>query len=81
MIEAGKLDRHFGAYGTACLDDAKKVVWSNRDLIVQHENGPGSSPVIWGDLLIFHCDGSDQQFIALTSRPANWLGRPNAAAR
>lgn len=65
VIEAGKLYCHFGAYGTGCLDTTtQKVVWTNRDLIVQHENGPGSSPVVWGDLLIFHCDGSDQQFIA-----------------
>jgi outer membrane protein assembly factor BamB len=65
VIEAGKLYCHFGAYGTACLDTTtRKVVWTNRDLVVQHENGPGSSPVLWGDLLIFHCDGSDQQFIA-----------------
>ncbi|QDU27144.1 outer membrane biogenesis protein BamB [Anatilimnocola aggregata] len=65
VIEAGKLYCHFGAYGTACLDTvSRQVLWTNRDLVVQHENGPGSSPVIWGDLLIFHCDGSDLQYIA-----------------
>jgi len=65
VIEAGKLYCHFGTYGSACLDTAtKKVLWTNRELVVQHENGPGSSPVIWGDLLVFHCDGSDAQFIA-----------------
>ena len=30
---------------------------------MQHENGPGSTPVLWKDLLIFHMDGSDQQFV------------------
>jgi outer membrane protein assembly factor BamB len=65
VIEVGKLYCHFGAYGTACLDTAShKVLWSNRDLVVEHENGPGSSPVIWGELVVFHCDGSDAQFIA-----------------
>ena len=65
VIEDGQLYCHFGAYGTACLDTTTaKVLWTNRELVVQHENGPGSSPVIWGELLIFHCDGSDQQFIA-----------------
>lgn len=65
VIEDGRLYCHFGAYGTACLDTATaKVLWTNRELVVQHENGPGSSPVIWGELLVFHCDGSDQQFIA-----------------
>jgi outer membrane protein assembly factor BamB len=65
VIEGGKLYCHFGAYGTACLDTASgKVLWTNRELVVQHENGPGSSPVLWRDVLIFHCDGSDSQFIA-----------------
>lgn len=74
VIEAGKLYCHFGAYGTACLDTAtQKVVWTNRELVVQHENGPGSSPVIWGELLIFHCDGSDQQFIAALDKQTGKL--------
>ncbi len=29
-----------------------------------HENGPGSTPVLHGDRLIVHFDGSDAQFIA-----------------
>jgi hypothetical protein len=41
-----------------------KVLWTNQDLWVMHENGPGGSPIIWNDLLIFHMDGSDRQFIA-----------------
>ena len=65
VLEDGKLYCHFGAYGTACLDTAtQKVLWTNRDTVINHENGPGSSPVLEGDLLIFHCDGSDQQYIA-----------------
>lgn len=65
VIEDGKLYAHFGALGTACLDTASgKVLWTNRELRVMHENGPGSSPVLWGDYLIFHMDGSDEQYIA-----------------
>jgi len=65
VLEEGRLYCHFGSYGTACLDTAtQRVVWTNRDLVIQHENGPGSSPVVWGDYVIFHCDGSDAQFIA-----------------
>ena len=64
VIENGRLYCHFGAFGTACLDTATaKIVWTNRDLVINHENGPGSSPVLWKDFLIFHCDGSDVQFI------------------
>ncbi|MGY8650129.1 MAG: hypothetical protein ACKVKM_04875, partial [Verrucomicrobiia bacterium] len=35
----------------------------NEKIWVNHENGPGSTPVLWKDLLIFHMDGSDQQFV------------------
>ena len=28
-----------------------------------HENGPGSSPLVWDDLMIFHLDGSDKQHV------------------
>jgi len=64
VLESGRLYCHFGAYGTACLDTAtQRVVWTNRDFVINHENGPGSSPVVWGEVVIFHCDGSDEQYI------------------
>ena len=66
-LKDGKLYCHFGAYGSACLDaKSGKIIWKNNDkrLWVMHENGPGSSPVLWGDLMIFHLDGSDKQSIA-----------------
>jgi outer membrane protein assembly factor BamB len=65
VIEDGKLYCHFGAMGSACLDTRTgKVLWTETSLVVQHENGPGSTPVIWKNLLVFHLDGSDQQVIA-----------------
>ena len=65
VIEDGKLYCHFGALGNACLDTRTgKVLWTNTELVVMHENGPGSTPVLWKNLLVFHLDGSDQQFIA-----------------
>lgn len=65
VIEGGRLYAHFGAFGTACLDLAsRKVLWKNEELRVMHENGPGSTAVLWKDRLIAHFDGSDQQFIA-----------------
>lgn len=64
IIDDGKLYCHFGAHGTACLDTKTlKVIWTNRETKVVHENGPGSSPVLHKDKLIFHCDGSDVQYI------------------
>ena len=65
VIEDGKLFCHFGAMGSACLDTrAGKVLWTDTSLVVMHENGPGGSPVIWKNLMVFHLDGSDQQLIA-----------------
>ena len=64
IIENGRLYCHYGPYGMACLDvESQKVLWRNQSLDVKHENGPGSSPVLWGDHLIVHCDGIDQQYI------------------
>ena len=65
VIEDGKLYCHFGAMGNACLDTRTgKVLWTDTTLVVQHENGPGSTPVLWKNLMLFHLDGSDQQLIA-----------------
>jgi hypothetical protein len=65
LLEDGKLYCHFGTNGTACVDTAAKaVVWKNVDLRLKHENGPGSTPVLFKDSLIVHCDGSDVQFLA-----------------
>ena len=65
VIADGRLYCHFGAFGTACVDTCDaKVLWTNTSLHVNHENGPGSSPVLWKDRVIFHLDGSDKQFIA-----------------
>jgi outer membrane protein assembly factor BamB len=64
VLEAGRLYCHFGTHGTACLDTAnRKVLWTNRDIRIRHENGAGSSPVLWEDKLIFHADGSEAQAI------------------
>ncbi len=64
VLEDGKLYCHFGTYGTCCLDTAtQQVLWTQRDLQIMHENGPGSTPIVRGDRLIFHCDGSDEQYI------------------
>ncbi|MEO8269141.1 MAG: PQQ-binding-like beta-propeller repeat protein [Aureliella sp.] len=61
----GRLYAHFGSYGTAAIDcKTGKVLWRNSELKVDHQNGPGSSPILWQDLLIANFDGIDQQFIA-----------------
>ncbi len=59
---------HFGAHGTACLTLDGQVVWAVL-LEYDHRHGPGSSPVLWNDLLIVPCDAPDSQYlIALDKR-------------
>lgn len=64
VIEEGRVYTHFGAFGSACIDTTTgEVLWKNSELMIMHENGPGSCPVLWKDYLIFHMDGSDLQYI------------------
>jgi outer membrane protein assembly factor BamB len=65
VLADGRLYCHCGDFGAACLDAATgEIIWRNRELRLNHENGPGSTPVIWRDRLIVHLDGSDVQSIA-----------------
>lgn len=69
VIENGKVYCHFGTYGTACVDSLTgKILWKNLELKCMHENGPGSSPVVIGEHLIFHMDGSDVQYVAALNK-------------
>jgi len=64
VLADGKLIAHFGTFGTACVDTATgSVLWRNQEIQLMHENGPGSSPIVWKDKVIFHADGSDSQSI------------------
>ncbi len=69
VIENGILYCHFGAWGNVAFDTVtKQVTWMNQDFQINHENGPGSTPIIWKDLFIFHCDGSDQQYLVALNK-------------
>lgn len=64
VLEADALYVHFGTYGTARLNPATgKKVWERRDINVRHYRGPGSSPILHGNMLILTFDGIDQQFV------------------
>lgn len=64
VVEDGRLYCHFGAFGTACVaTESGSVLWRNQENQIMHENGPGSTAVVWQDKLIFHCDGSDKQYV------------------
>jgi outer membrane protein assembly factor BamB len=65
VVEEGRVYVHYGTHGTACLDSKTgKVLWRRTDLNCKHMQGPASSPVLFGDLLIVHLEGTDVQFIA-----------------
>ena len=63
-IEKGRVYVHFGSYGTACLDTGTgEVLWKREDLKCRHYRGPGSSAVLYRDLLILTFDGVDTQYV------------------
>ncbi|MFT5471134.1 MAG: outer membrane protein assembly factor BamB [Verrucomicrobiales bacterium] len=67
---------HFGHQGTACLDHAGKVIWTNRDLSYKPVHGNGGSPIIVGDKLIFSCDGPPEGFaVALNTKTGKEVWR------
>jgi len=63
VIEPGRLYCDFGTFGTACLDaKSGEIVWKTR-LPLDHQVGPGSSPLLYQDLLVLVRDGRDAQYI------------------
>jgi outer membrane protein assembly factor BamB len=62
IIDGDRVYVHFGADGTAALSSSGQIIWKNR-FDYQSQHGAGGSPVVYGDLLIFSCDGSDAAFV------------------
>lgn len=74
VLEPGRVYVHFGTHGTACLDAATaQVLWKQTDLHCDHEVGPGSSPVLWKDLLFLNYDGIDNRFVAALNKSTGKL--------
>jgi outer membrane protein assembly factor BamB len=64
VLEEGRVYVTFGSPGTACLESKTgRVLWERRDFVCNHYRGAGSSPIIYGNLLLMNFDGSDHQFI------------------
>jgi outer membrane protein assembly factor BamB len=63
VLEGDKLYLHFGRHGTACITTAGEIVWKTQELVYEHRHGPGGSPVIFNDLLLISCDGTDVQYV------------------
>lgn len=62
LLEGDFVYVHFGRLGTACLTTAGDVVWK-KELDYNHRHGPGGSPVLFENLLIIACDGTDVQYV------------------
>jgi len=55
---------HYGSAGTACIETASgNVCWQRQDLRCDHHRGPGSSPILFDNLLILTFDGFDRQYV------------------
>jgi outer membrane protein assembly factor BamB len=84
VVEPGRVYVHFGSYGTAALDTKTgAVLWTRSDLPCRHYRGPGSSLLVFENLLLLTMDGVDVQYLAAldkstggtiwkTDRTAEW---------
>ncbi|MDP6795089.1 MAG: PQQ-binding-like beta-propeller repeat protein [Verrucomicrobiota bacterium] len=69
IIEGDRVYLTWGSPGTACLDTkTKELLWKRDDFVCDHFRGSGSSPIIYGDLLILTFDGADHQFVAALNK-------------
>ena len=85
VYEAGHVYAHFSHHGTACLDEAGKILWTSQENSYASQHGTGGSPVIVDDLLIFDADGaSDPDVVALDKNTGKtrWkIARPPTEAK
>lgn len=64
VIADGRVYVHYGTFGTACIDTATgEVLWRRADLHCDHMQGPASSPVLFGNLVIIHLEGVEKPSI------------------
>ncbi len=62
LIEGDRIYLHYGRHGTACYTTSGEEVWKT-ELKYEHRHGPGGSPVLFQDVLIINCDGTDTQYV------------------
>lgn len=82
IVDGDRVYVHFGAEGTAALTTSGEILWKAR-FRYQSQHGMGGSPVLFGDLLILSCDGSDDAFVVAldtkTGKPRWRTGRRQPA--
>ena len=63
VVEPGRLYCDFGTFGTACLNaKTGKILWKTQ-LPSDHQVGPGSSSLLYKQLLIMVRDGREAQYV------------------
>lgn len=63
-IEEGFVYVHYGSMGTACIETSTgKIIWTRTDLKCDHVQGPASCLIIYKNLVIFHLEGIDVQYV------------------
>ena len=62
VADADRIYVHFGALGTAALSLTGEILWKTR-FPYESQHGAGGSPILFGDLMILSCDGSDDAFV------------------
>lgn len=68
VVEGDRVYVHFGAFGTACLNQSGEIIWKTRFEYDNGQHGTGGSPVLYDDLLIVSCDGNDVQFVVAVDK-------------
>lgn len=74
VLEPGRVYVNFGTTGTACLDaETGDILWRSTELQLDHMTGPGSSPLLYKNLLILTCDGTNVQYVAALDKATGRL--------
>jgi outer membrane protein assembly factor BamB len=62
ILDNDRIYVHFGANGTACLTTSGKILWMVKLPHLQ-AYGPSSTPILYQDLLIVPCHGTDVRYL------------------
>ena len=68
VIDGDHIYCHFGTYGTFCLDRSSVAKVWDRQLPLNHAVGPGSSPFIYGNMLVLIQDRMDRQYVTALNK-------------
>ncbi|MBI85130.1 MAG: pyrrolo-quinoline quinone [Planctomycetaceae bacterium] len=73
LIDGDRVYVHFGVGGTACLSTGSgELVWKQTGLAYTQPYAGASSPVLYEDVIILNCDGTDEQFVVALNK---WNGQ------